>query len=132
MKKIIFSISAALIGLAATTVPLSGFSNTNPFLKLIQSATSTKLNWGVCGDPSQQTVQHFCHENHGNDCIGGFDQEVIDGCKQRLPAPSCQLDRIKEQMQTISVNTVCHKYPPAGTDYNVCVADINFFLANCN
>ncbi len=66
MKKILPPLSAMLIGLAAMALSPLGSAATDP------STTTPKLKWGICGNPAEQTIEHYCTETHANGlCVGG-------------------------------------------------------------
>ena len=85
MKKLIFPISVALIGLSTAVLPLSGIANSNPFQQILNKITSPNTDWGPCGDPTDKsqnpTPEYFCKKTHPNNlCTNGFGQQLINGC----------------------------------------------------
>lgn len=119
MKTIILFVS---ILFTITLFPQSGISNTNPFLELLQKAV-TPQHGPDCGDPYAQPAQQFCT------C---FNAAIIAGCRERLPAPACQIPLIKARIRAIGVNNTCHKFPPPHVKFEECTKALNFFLNNCN
>ena len=127
MKKILPPLSAMLIGLATMALSPLGSAATDP------STTTSNLKWGICGNPAEQTAKHYCTETHANGlCVGGFNEQVIEGCLKRLHSrPACTLRRIKTQMHTIGLTTICKNFPPPSISVEVCKVTVSFFLSHC-
>ncbi len=113
MKKFFSFISVAFI---LATLSFSTFA-ADPFTQLIREA-STAPNSQCPYPPSDPGSWCPC-----------MDAAMIAGCKQHLPAPDCTIPRIKAQVRSIGVQTVCARYSPVPQDE--CVTDVNYFMASC-